>query len=559
MRPMALSLAVVYLRLSDDEKRSGESSSIINQRMIIEDYCQRNHITVIREFVDDGFSGGNFLRPGFQEMLVFLEQGQANTVITKDLSRLGRDMREASYYAEQFFPEHGIRYLAPNDGFDSQQDNPMAPFQFAMNEMYLRDGSKKIRNVLQIKREKGQYCACPPYGYKKAERESRLVPDEQTAPIVQKIFQWAADGYSSRKIAIELDAEGIMPPLKYRALYRDDFSEQGAARIADTWNWTTVKRILRNKVYLGHTLLGKTKKVSVKSKRKVDVPEEDWAITPDTHEKLVSQDLYDRAQKNLANQTRAYKHTQEPIRKSIFGKLVYCSKCGYAMCSGGSVYKGEREKYWYLACNNIRYKDERHCDGVRVRYTDFMEIVRQDLSQVIAFSHEELMEMAQEAIELERKNSGGKTNAERVAEANGRILAIDKIVSKLYTDNANGKLSDERLDRMVLDLERESTGLQKQLKQWCADTGNAEQSITERFDAFYQLAKEYTQVHELTRDILLTFIDRIEVGPKILPEGIKLANQHVSYQQEITIYYKFIGALHHAPRNVEALNQRFGT
>lgn len=166
-----LKLADSYLRLSDEEKKYGnESESITNQREIIRDYCKRQGIIIVSEFVDDGYSGGNFERPGFQAMLNHLAAGKANTVITKDLSRLGRDMTESSYYAERFFPEHGIHYLAPGNDFDSMGDNLMAPFQFAMNDVYLRDTSRKVKQTLDMKRKKGKYAACPPYGYRKAER-----------------------------------------------------------------------------------------------------------------------------------------------------------------------------------------------------------------------------------------------------------------------------------------------------------------------------------------------------------------------------------------------------
>ena len=156
-------IAVGYLRLSREEATAGESSSIKTQRTMITDYCNRQGINIVRFYADDGWSGSNFNRPGFQEMMQELENGIVNTVITKDLSRLGRDMREASYFAEQFFPEHGIRYLTIADNFDNSKDNIMAPFQFAMNEVYLRDCSKKVRDALKTKRENGQYCACAPY------------------------------------------------------------------------------------------------------------------------------------------------------------------------------------------------------------------------------------------------------------------------------------------------------------------------------------------------------------------------------------------------------------
>ena len=217
MRTDNRKIAFAYLRLSNDEIEAGasESSSITNQRMIIQDFCERNGILLVRVFVDDGWSGGNFERPDFQKMISLLEQGKANTVITKDLSRFGRTMRESSYYAEEYFPEHGIRFLTVSDNFDTEQDNIMAPFQFAMNEVYLRDGSRKVKQVLKAKREKGLYCACPPYGYAKHPRNKNLlVPDEETAPVVQRIFESAANGDSSRKIAIALNQDGVIPPLK---------------------------------------------------------------------------------------------------------------------------------------------------------------------------------------------------------------------------------------------------------------------------------------------------------------------------------------------------------
>ena len=318
MRTDKLTLGFAYLRLSNEEAQGGESSSITNQRMIVQNYCKQNGITLVREFVDDGYSGGNFDRPAFQEMMCQLEQGKANTVITKDLSRLGRDMREASYYAEQFFPEHGIHYIAIGDNFDTERENIMAPFLFAMNEVYLRDGSRKVKDVLRSKRQNGQYCACPPYGYRKdREDKHRLAPDEQTAPVVQRIFERAARGDSSRKIALDLNADGVIPPLKYRVLYRDEFSQEGAARASDVWNYTTVKRILKNPVYLGHTLLGKSKKVSVKSKKKVPVPRDDWAVTENTHPPLVTKQLYERAQQNLGRGSRGCRAYGQ-VRKSIF-------------------------------------------------------------------------------------------------------------------------------------------------------------------------------------------------------------------------------------------------
>ena len=543
MKTGRFTLGFAYLRLSNEEAQGGESSSITNQRMIVQNYCKQNNITLVREFVDDGYSGGNFNRPGFKEMLKQLEQGKANLVITKDLSRLGRDMREASYYAEQFFPEQGIHYIAIADNFDTEHDNIMAPFLFAMNEVYLRDGSRKVKDVLRNKRESGQYCACPPYGYRKdQENRHRLAPDEATAPVVERIFQRAAAGDSSRKIALDLNADGVIPPLKYRVLYRDEFSEEGASHASDTWNYTTVKRILKNPVYLGHTLLGRSKKVSVKSKKKVAVPRDSWAVTEDTHPPIVDKALFQRAQENLGRGTRNYR-AYDHVRKSIFGGIAVCARCGYSLCSCGTVYKGEREKYWYLSCTHQRQDIPEPCEGVRIRYADLMELVRQDLNSLLALSDQEIEELAQEAA----RRVGSKENLQarkmKRERAEARVATIDKIVTKLYTDNAAGKLDDDRLSRMVGDLERESAGLKATLEELSAPS--PAQQMADRYTQFFELARSYTHLDELDRDTLVTFVDRIEIGPKVYEDGSHRipARANQPYRQSVRIFYKFIGEI----------------
>ena len=546
MKTGKLILAFAYLRLSREELQGSESGSITNQRMIITNYCRQNGITLVREFADDGWSGGNFDRPAFQEMMRQLESGSANTVITKDLSRLGRDMRESSYYAEQFFPENGIRYIAIADNFDTEHDNMMAPFQFAMNEVYLRDSSRKVKTVLRNKRENGLYCACPPYGYRKENgNKNILVPDEMTSPIVRRIFERAASGDSSRKIALELNEDGIIPPLKYRVLYRDEFSEEGAARASDIWNYTTVKRILRNTVYLGHTVLGKSYKASIKSKKKVSIPKEDWTVTENTHEALITQKLYDLAQENLGRGTRNYQK-YDHVRKSIFSGVAMCEKCGYALCSCGTVYKGEREKYWYLSCTHKRKDLAAQCDGVRVKYADLLEIVRQDLNALISLSDEDVKQMVEDVIHAEFGDINMQAKKLQKDKCETRLVTINKIITKLYTDNAEGKLDDNRLTQMVADFEREADGLNKTITE--LNAVNPAEKIEQNYADFFSLAKEYSYIEELDRETLLTFVERIEVGPKVFPEGVKYQSRnHPSYRQSIRIFYKFIGELSEEP------------
>lgn len=536
-----LKLADAYYRLSVEEANEGESSSIKNQRSIVRQYCEEHNITIVNEFIDDGYSGSNFDRPGFNAMLSHLNKGLANMVITKDLSRLGRDMTEASHYAETYFPEHGVHYLAISDNFDSNEINLMAPFQFAMNDVYLRDTSRKIKQVLNQKMSKGEYCACPPFGYiKNPNNESTLIPDPTTAPIVQKIFALAEAGKSSHAIANILTDEGYITPLKYRVLYRDHFNEKGAARAVDEWNHTTVKRILKNQVYLGHTILGKTKKASLKSKKKVSVPKENWHITKNTHQALVTQEQFDKAEYYMGMNTKNWREN-EKCRSSVFNGITFCANCGGAMCSAGSVYKGEREKYWYLSCNNIPKRAKNHCEhGARIKYSDLLEIIKNDLNQLISLTDDDIAEITNDALKRSGQVNVYKNSKDNQAAIEKRLETIDKIIPKLYSDNAMGTLSDDILNKMVSDLSVESTKLKKQLFE-IQNNQSSGNDIINNYEKFFRIARQYSNIEELTEKIVRTFIERIEIGKKELPDGYQLAGKNVPYKQKIKIYYRFIG------------------
>lgn len=534
-------LADAYYRLSDEERKHGESASITNQRTIVREYCEQRGILLVEEFVDDGYSGGNFERPGFRAMLAHLNAGKANMVITKDLSRLGRDMTESSHYAERYFPEHGIRYLAPGSNFDSEEENLMAPFQFAMNDVYLRDTSRKVRQTLNTKRSNGKYVACPPYGYRKAERTTdRLVPDENTAPVVGMIFDMAASGQSCRSIALRLNELCIMPPLKYRVECRDNFTERGAQRVSDLWNYTTVKRILHNQVYLGHTLLGKSRKVSVKSKKKVKVPEEEWVFTRNTHEALVSQEQFDMAAHFMGENTKA-NGANPAFRHSIFGGIAYCACCGAAMCSGGSVYNGERAKYWYLVCNNLSSRARSRClHGARIRYDDLMEVVRRDLNRLLSFDESTIRTITENAVEQANASLGGEDPAVQIGNIDKQITRLKRMIERAYRDNIAGALSDAIQEELVKKLSREIEELTVRRRN-LAEGKTAAKEIRSAYGLFFRLAKRYTHIETLDRDLLHAFIERIEIGEKILPEGRKVAGPRTPYRQSIRIFYRFIG------------------
>ena len=373
------------------------------------------------------------------------------------------------------------------------------------------------------------------------------MPDEMTAPVVQRIFQNAAQGLSCGKIAAALTEDGIIPPLKYRVNYRDDFSEEGAARAVDHWNGTTVKRILKNRVYLGDTILGKTRKVSVKSKKKVPVPRNDWAVTESTHAPLVEEDVFELAQRNMGRAYKDYRH-QENARKSIFGGVAVCEKCGHALCSYGTVYKGDREKYWFLNCNHTRKSLPDPCTGVRIRYADLCEIVRQDLNRFICLTEEQMEQLVRAMVEREVSPDQAADRKAQKDRAEARLKVIDRMVTKLYMDNAEGVLSNERLERLVSDLEKESAGLETQLAQLRITEPAGE--IADNYQRFFALVRQHAHIDTLTREDVLTFVERIEVGPKVFPEGANpAARKNPVFTQSVRIFYKFIGEAPNVPFN----------
>ncbi len=539
----AVNIAYIYLRLSNEDQRQGESGSITNQRKILEDYCKRNSIVIAREFADDDWSGGNFNRPDFQAMIQALKTDRkVNMVITKDLSRLGRDMSESSYYAERYFPEHGIRYIAVYDNFDSEQENMLAPFQFAINDVYLRDSSKKVKTALHAMMDRGEYCCRAPYGYKKDPHDNhKLLPNEETASVVKRIFQMAAQGYSSWAIADALNRDGVFPPLKYRVLELESVNSGNAEYMSDEWSNTTITRIVRNPVYLGHTMLGRSKKVSPKSDVKRPVPREEWRVTLNTHEPLVSQETFDKASFFLSKRKQDYEK-YEHVRRSIFGGIAYCACCGAPMCSSGTVYNGEREKYWYLTCQNIPKRSKRQCvNGARIKYDVLLQVISEELNELIQLSDTQKREITQEAIRSAGDAESRKAGEKRAAEIEQRLKALDGMTMKIYEDLYAERLKEETAHRMLDKFQHESTTLSEELSVLRQSRQSAEDAKA-AYNSFFALTERFTDIKELTPEILTTFIDRIEIEPKVYPPGVKAyARSKLPYEQTIHIYYKFIG------------------
>ena len=326
-------IAGIYCRLSKDDERQGESLSIGTQKAILKDFCERSGYEVYDYYIDDGFSGTNFERPGFQRLLSDIDDGAINMVITKDLSRLGRDYIMTGYYSEIYFPDHGIRYIALNDNFDSNNvENDIAPFKNILNDMYARDISRKIKAAKRQRAKEGLFISSQaPYGYKqKEDSKNQLVIDEGASDVVRMIFSLASQGHGTVSIAKELRLRQIPTPGAYKYLHGDTRFIKYLGNNPDShfaWNSTTVRTILKNPVYVGDLISLKTESTNYKTKQRRQIPIDEQIIRHGTHEAIVSSEDFEKVQKLISyHQCPARLH-----RDNIFRGLLYCSECGHPL------------------------------------------------------------------------------------------------------------------------------------------------------------------------------------------------------------------------------------
>ena len=324
--------AAIYCRLSKDDDQKGESVSIGTQKSMLSDYCNEHGVEIYDYYVDDGYSGTNFNRPAFKRLLEDIDSELINMVVTKDLSRLGRDYIMTGYYSEIYFPSRQVRYVALSDNFDTENiENDIAPFKNILNDMYARDISRKIKAAKRQHAKNGMFVASqPPYGYKPdSSNRHRLVVDDEAAEVVRLIYNLALQGLDTVKIAHELDARKILTPKLYKSDHNDGKStqHQAAESLSSNWSSATVRAILKNKVYLGDIYNIKTESVSYKTKQRRNIPADEWVVGKNTHEPIINRDDYDKVQEIIAqHQCPAKFH-----RENIFRNLLFCSDCGHPL------------------------------------------------------------------------------------------------------------------------------------------------------------------------------------------------------------------------------------
>lgn len=512
--PGADKITALYCRLSQEDMRTGESESIQNQKLILQRYAQEHHFCNLRFYVDDGSSGVSFEREGLLSMLQEVKAGNVSAVITKDLSRLGRNYLKTGELIEIMFPEYGVRYIAVNDGVDTAaEENEFTPLKNWFNEFYARDTSKKIRAVKQAKAQKGERVnGSVPYGYiaDPADR-NHLLPDPETADVVKQIFAMYVRGCRICEIQDWLKGHEIVTPSELRCR-RFGSSRHPRPHRSCIYNWPekTLYDILNRAEYLGHTITGKTTKVSYKSKKIKKNPKEKQYFFPHTHEALIDEDTFALAQKRTAAKHRPSKSDEI----DLFSGLLFCGDCGYRMYLQQGAQTPERKHAYTCGRYRNRIRTGESCTTHYIRKSVLKELVLCDLQREFSFVQtdgyqQEFLQTAGVCRQTELQKVQAKQQKELDA-AQDRIHELDILFCRLYEDNVLAKLSDERFSFLTRGYEEEKEALEKRMKKLSQDMEENAVRYTgvKSDDAFVRLCSSvseltYENVHDLIEKILI--------------------------------------------------------
>ena len=533
--PIAMDkITALYCRLSRDDELQGDSNSILNQKAILQKYADDNGFGNTMFFVDDGFSGTNFDRPDWQRLMSFVDEGKVGTLIVKDMSRLGRDYLKVGYYTEVVLPGADVRFIAINNGVDStnQQESDFTPFLNIINEWYAKDTSKKIRAVFKAKGESGKpLCTNPPYGYiKDPDDKNHWIVDETAADVVRDIFKMCIAGKGPSQIAKALSQRKILVPTAH-------FREIGInipTKVSDdvfAWQPRTISDILAKREYLGHTVNFKTRKKSYKSKQKIKNEPSEWIVFENTHEAIIDQETFDIVQ-NIRNGRRRLTPMGE---MPILSGMLYCADCGaklYQVRARGWTHEQE-----HFVCATYR-KQKGKCTSHQIRNVQVEQILLTEINRMLTFVREhesEFVELLSKKSERELNRQFQESSRE-LEQSMQRITKLDSIIQRLYEDNLDGKISNDRFTKMTANYEQEQKDLEEQVAVLRKILAAAkEQRIN--VESFLAQVKKYTEVKELDAEIIRNLVKRIDV---FTPEKVPGTR---TKKQTVLIHWNFIGAV----------------
>ena len=540
---------ILYGRLSQDDGKAVESNSVTNQRLMLERYALDNGFENVLFLADDGYTGTNFERPSWKQVEEMIKRGEVETLIVKDLSRLGREYLQVGYYLELFFPNMGVRFIAVNDGVDSlvEGSNDFSPIRNWANELHAKDSSKKVRAVKKLQAERGERLGGrPPYGYKKADRESKeLVPDDEAAAVVQKIFSLCASGKGPNQIARILREEKVLTPSNY--YYQNH--EKSHAKLDLTrpyaWSSSTVTGILDNKVYLGHTVGLRTTTISYKNKTTVHRPESECAVVENTHPALIKKEQWDIVQEVRTHKKRTPKHMDEP---NLFSGLAYCADCKRSMVlhRASSMKKSD----YNFKCYTYGKRGRSECTPHHIREEDLYAVVLDDLRRVTHFARQKERQFAEY---INRKNTAQlrqeiNTLQKELGAMRRRRNELTALFKRLYEDNVLGRVTNEQFRLLSANYNAEQRELDEAIPQKEERQEKLKASAA-NVEAFIEKAKRYRTIDELTPQIMRLFISRIEVGERAVKHS-----RHAA--QKIRIVYRDIGEWDHDEAAAETNRQQ---
>lgn len=520
----------LYCRLSkDDDGKMGESSSIQTQRDILEGYCRQQGFLIYDFYVDDGYSGLNFQRPGFERMLNDIDGGKVNLVITKDLSRLGRDYIQTGYYIEIYFQNKQVRYIAVNDGYDSNLDNnDIAPFRHILNDMYARDLSRKVKSAKRQRMKNGYYISGQtPYGYKvNPDNRNQLIVDEEAAEVVKHIYSLSLAGTSAKKIAQNLSEEQILTPGAYKLKNGDTRFARHVSKYGETkWGRETVQLILKDRVYMGDMENHKSEKVSYKLKKYVNVPKNQRIVVENTHEAIISREDWNKVQQLVGARHKPPHNNFE----NLFRGTLYCLDCGCKLSMQSPVKNGKR--YHNYRCQQHYLYPEKCLKPHQITYGNLYNVVLERVQRLA-----KLMRDNDNLMKLVQQKSVGNTKADKLiaekAKAEKRMNELSRLLRKLFEDNAKGLLDNHNYEVMMGEYQAEQAALTGKLVDIKTQLA-VKEDYAGQLEKLQGAVSTCLDIQELTPLVLNKLIDRIEVGSQEVVNGQR--------QQEIRIVWRFAG------------------
>jgi site-specific DNA recombinase len=494
--------AALYIRLSKEDESEGPSQSVQNQESLLREFVQQHRLSVYDTYVDDGWSGTNFDRPDFQRMIGDIEARKVNMVITKDLSRLGRDYIMTGHYMERYFPEHRVRYISLLDGIDTGVDstaNDITPFRAIMNDMYAKDISKKIKSVKRDKQRKGQFIGGKPaYGYKMHPTEkNKIVIDEEVAPVVRRIFALALSGMSCRNIATRLNQEGIPTPATYANL---PVARPGP--YTGLWSSERISEMLQNETYIGNMVQGRSVKISYKSKKCLRQAPANWVVVEGTHEPLVDGETFRKVQLLVGSR----KHTRCRTYDFLLKGLIFCHECGYPLAVLNRK-NARGEDVLYFVCRTYqRFTKAGVCTCHSIKEKTVTDAVVAKVREVCqaCLKPDELLSMAREAVENAGKGSGLKMELQ---DLQSRIDSLTAKLDRMYTDRLNGLLPEADFQRIFSRIKGEREQLEEKRKALAFQ----QKSPVPSEDRARELVQRFIETAGESRELLVSLIERVEL------------------------------------------------